>query len=282
MKTPSPATSRHTPVRAVAVLAIVGAAFLLTGCIPSAAPAPTTTDAPPGTAAPTATATASPTANPNGIEKLNGADIIGQSLTNSLETKSVHLTGSYTAPAPKTAKPATPSPSPGAGTQAVTVDLTGSATTFKATFIIGTSTVELRRLDNDVYMKTNQQAAAQLGEPRLAKGFLKYGPGDAMVKSWLALTDAPTMLKTILQANVTGLTYTAGSITTAGNDPAIQVLITENSRLAGTLLVATTGKPFPLKLTMADDTGTADFTYANWGLDPAVSAPAVTEMAPAG
>ncbi|NYE94489.1 hypothetical protein FHU41_000710 [Psychromicrobium silvestre] len=269
--------TRHSAARAAGVVALAVVGFLLAGCTPQAS-TPATSNQSTSELTSTSPVTASASATPNGIEKLNGSDIVAQTITNALVAKSVHLTGSFTAPA--SANTATPSPTPAPHSEAVTIDLTGSATKFTATFIVGDRSIEMRRLNNVIYMKTNQQAALQLGEPRLAQGFVKYGVEDPMVKSWLAFTDAPTMIKNILQADVPGLTYTTGSVTTSGNVPAIQALITENNRLAGTLLVATTGKPYPLRLTMADETGTADFTMTGWAMPPVVTTPAANEMAP--
>jgi hypothetical protein len=163
--------------------------------------------------------------------------------------------------------------------KSVTISVSGSGTNFSGTFILSERSVELRRVDENVYMKANAVASTQLGDARLASGFIKYAVDDPAVTTWLQFTDPAITLKSILQSETAGMTFTTGSSTTIDGTPAVQVLITENNRLAGTLTVAATGKPLPLKLTLADDTGTADLTFTNWAKVPAVATPSPTEMA---
>jgi hypothetical protein len=136
---------------------------------------------------------------------------------------------------------------------------------------LGTS-LEVIRSANSVYVKGNKVFAARLGAALGVKI-----PADtwltSTVKGPLAQTAAFTKITTELPLILSGTgKVTKGTSTKINGQPTITIK-QQHKLYTGTLYVATTGQPYPLKLTKTGEE-TGEVTFTNWNDPVTVTAPA--------
>lgn len=251
---------RNAATRFGAVLLAV--TLCLTGCASEqSAPVPTVVTIAPSIGAKDA----------NGIEKLSSAKLIDAVLNAVRKAGAVHMTGNYTQPTPvdEVGKPVVDPANP---PRSLTMDLTGTSTKFEATFTSGSLSAEMKRLDDDVYLTGNQAFAAQLGDVRASAGFVKFSADDSRLVPWLAMTDPGAVLGSVLDDTRDGVAYAIGS-TSADPTPNVQLEVSVNNAMAGTVTISTVGAPVPLGFAIVDPTGEGDFSFDAWGKKVTVKAP---------
>lgn len=122
---------------------------------------------------------------------------------------------------------------------------------------------EVVRVGDDVYLRTDRAGYVKLAGARGAEligdRWLRTGPTDARFSSFEELTNRDKLIDGLLSPRGT---LTKGEATTVRGTPAITLRSADDK---GTLAVATTGPPYPLRLASgprSDSSGEIDF--AEW------------------
>lgn len=257
-----------------AALTVTLAACCLTGCaategqetvaLPTArvtpsdsTPSPTASD----TASPTPTPSPSVTAKANGIERRTGS----QAVTSTLQANRINpvrVTGSYT-----TKELTLEAPEAKAKTtedQTISIAVTGAPSAFSAKLSAGKQKARIIRVNKEVYIKGNNSLAKSLGIAAVQKNWVKFSVSDTRITKWLRFANVWDLLDTVLKNPGKGVTHEvkAAGVSTA-SEPTARIDIIDNRNSSGWVLVASTGKPLPIQLKIADHTGSLSLQFTN-------------------
>jgi hypothetical protein len=193
----------------------------------------------------------SPSASSNGVAALSAQEILDKASAAAKAQKSVYVKGSGTS-----------------GADSVAVDLklrngggaVGSITTGGATIqLISTGTTVYIKADKAFWTSFGNDAAAQV----IGDRWVKAPATDASFKDLASMGDFTAAIESFLSPSGT---LTKGSEKTIDGTAAVGV---QSSN--GTLWVATTGDPLPIKI---ESSGSGGLTFADWGAVVDVTAPA--------
>jgi hypothetical protein len=137
------------------------------------------------------------------------------------------------------------------------------------------STVEAIRINDTLYIKGNRKFNYHLEQKlgvKVPAGVWLKGPAAGVLSNVGTATDIHVEVLLLLSGNGP---VTKGTATTIAGQPAITVKRTQQPQklYEGTLYIATTGQPYPLKLTKTGKE-TGQTTFSNWNDPIDVSAPA--------
>lgn len=220
-----------------AALALAGL-LLLTGCT-GAEPAPV----------PTPTHVALETFPPgepagNGVEHLSGADVLSAAIAAIDDQPGMSFDLDYR-------------------------DAAGLETAVAFTGRVGAARAEIRTPDGTLDLVLGPDAGTASGTGALGAAYglddapQCFAAGDAVFDDWAAFLDPGTLLRT-LTARVT---LARGGIT-PGDPPTVDVILDAGSGTVGTLVVAAAGPALPVRLVLADETGSAVLDVTGWeGVD---------------
>ncbi|AZI58834.1 hypothetical protein EH165_12490 [Nakamurella antarctica] len=149
----------------------------------------------------------------------------------------------------------------------ISIDSRGTDDSYVAELIIGNLSASVVRKGEDVYLKANDEFAQRLLLPRMVTSWLHLKVSDQRAKDFITLTSPVGLIGLVLKNPDPSVAYTTGSITTVSEGTGVQVLLTENNLLVGTAVVASRGVPWPLRVRIADSTGSVDFTMKDWNVE---------------
>jgi hypothetical protein len=132
---------------------------------------------------------------------------------------------------------------------------------------------EILRISSTVYLKGNPAFYTRLFHRRVhvPAGAWLAGPASGGLSGYARLTDLGSRLRLLLSA---AGPLSKGRVTTVAGRPVIE-LKSEAKLSAGSLYVATTGEPYPLKIVKhGHETGST--TFSGWNQPVALRAPAST------
>ncbi len=223
-----------------ATVAVAAASMLLAGCGDKTAAAPTAA-----------------TPSGNGIAALPAADIMTRAEKAVTDAKSFHAAG--------TAKEDSG--------DSYTIDLKESGSNLLATFTLSGMRLEVLAFDGRSYVRADPKFLASTGItlPKvsadvLAKSWIKPAPGDTTFSD---MTDGFGLDELLDQSGE----LTKGDVTQIDGKPAI---VLNDVKDTGSVYVATTGEPLPLKAT---DGNGGVMTFSEFGAEfPEIKAPAAGEI----
>lgn len=136
---------------------------------------------------------------------------------------------------------------------------------------------EVVRVGNDVYLRTDKAGYAKLAGARGAEligdRWLKTGPTDSRFESFQELTNRDKLIDGLLSPRGT---LTKGEATTVRGTPAIMLRSADDK---GTLAVATTGPPYPLRLAAgpkSDSSG--EINFGEWNAPVTLNPPSADKV----
>jgi hypothetical protein len=199
----------------------------------------------------------SPTPADNGVARLSADEILAKAKAALQGAEAVRIKGSA-----------------GRGTERTDIDMRYSGSNAQGKISVGGQQIELRRIGQTVYLKGSREfwtSAANAAAAELLTGkWLKTSLADPRFAPLAEFTDLSKAADGILDPE--GTARKGGRKTIAGT-PAIALV---DSKEGGALYVATTGKPYPLRIEPKDakdpkEDGTMTFT--DFGKKVAVPAP---------
>lgn len=132
---------------------------------------------------------------------------------------------------------------------------------------------EILRIGSTVYLKGNPAFYRRLFHRRVhvPAGAWLAGSASGGLSGFASLTDLGSRLRLLLRA---AGPMSKGGVTTLAGHPVVEVK-TEAKLFSGSLFIATTGKPYPLKIVKhGHETGST--TFSGWDQPVALRAPAST------
>lgn len=252
---PSAAATSAAPSTAVPSASGSGAA----SGSPSAAP-PATESAAPSTPAPSdspAPTSSGAVTGPNGVEKLDGEEILQRAQDAGSAASSVHVKGDVKR-----------------ASQSVSLDVRTNNTEGTGKVRSGGQDLQLRLVDSTVYVRGDKALYAQFGSQskRLEGKWLKASSTNQSFAKLTAFFNIRQLIGTVLKP---GETLRKGAKTTIHGQDAIAL---KDSKGA-TLYVALDGPPYPLRIQAGPggaSSGRMDFT--DWNKKVAVDAPATDSV----
>lgn len=139
---------------------------------------------------------------------------------------------------------------------------TGDTRSWTADITIDGAATSLVVAEGEAWVNPSPGVASLLGT--VAGEWACVSPEDPAVQRWAPLLQ-PVDLVADLTTDAAGLSAPA--------DGTVDLLLGEDGA-AGVLTVTTTGRPLPVRLVRADDTGTVDLAFTDWGADPDLTPPA--------
>jgi hypothetical protein len=140
----------------------------------------------------------------------------------------------------------------------------------------GPLSFELVRVGENVYIKGSSQFYKHFGGTEAAKllqgKWLKAPAGSGEFRTLGGLTDIHALFDTLL-AEERGASLARGATSTVNGQKVVAV---QNKSKGGVLYVATTGKPFPIRVSKSGGTG-GTVTFSDWNAPGTISAPAASE-----
>lgn len=211
--------------------------------------------------------TSTPSFESNGIEQLP-IDQVAAAVTEAMNhAATVHMTGSYQEPAPVDDSGRLVE-NPSAPARTVTFDVVGTPTRFHALLAIDDLTVELHRDGATVLALGNDRAAAVLGNPELAHGWVSCPVDIEWLQPWLVFTDAPALVAKVLHsqdARPSEESILAVGPVIPGENPVLQLDATSQGKATGTVTVQAQGAPLPVEIYLSDASGNAEVSFTDWG-----------------
>lgn len=178
----------------------------------------------------------------------------------------VHLTGTYQEPASDLAQ------------RTVTFDVIGTSTRSFAAITVADLTLELHRDGDRVVAHGNEALAAAVALPALANSWVECSTADEWLRPWLSLADPRAILGPVLDPSRNGSAVSVGPVR-AGDPPVVQLDVSADRRVTGTMTVAAVGPPLPYTLAVSDGTGSGAFTFTAWGV---AAVPDMPDVGPVG
>ncbi|AZI57427.1 hypothetical protein EH165_03885 [Nakamurella antarctica] len=161
------------------------------------------------------------------------------------------------------------------------IDTKGTQDVYTATLVIGDLSADVIHDASGVYVKGNKEMAERIEQPDLTNGWVHWANLDPRAQSLIALTSPVSLIGIALNNPEPLLSYTTGSLTAGVEGEGVQVLLTEQNVLVGTILVSTIGAPWPLHALISDPTGSIDLSMTEWDTPITVAAPtALVEAKP--
>jgi len=190
----------------------------------------------------------------NGVASKSATEILAASKAAVASASSVHVMGKTTQ-----------------GRLSASLDLTLSTAGGTAQVSLPGGSFELIRIGETLYLKANPALYRTLGISAPAGTWLKAPTGNAQVGTLVVFTELAGEVDNLLR---TSGEIVKGSVTTANGQPAIE-LKQRTQVYSGKLYVATTGKPYPIKLV---DRGlvAGQISFSEWNKPVSLSAPAKT------
>jgi hypothetical protein len=190
----------------------------------------------------------------NGIEKLSAKDALAKAQAAVSAVSSMHAAGTISQ-----------------GGKTLTLDVTAGKDQGQGTVDVGGGQLELRFVDGTAYMRGEASALTAMGAPAaaatLAAGkWLKSSATNGDFAGFVSLLDIKQFTDQLLTPKGTP---TAGKLTEINGAKAYTLIDPEGN---GTLYIAATGQPFPLRVEKTGtDGGKVDFS--DFGADLNVAAP---------
>ena len=220
----------------------------LAGCSSSGDSA-TQSPTPTASASPSASATAEPVGKPNGVESLRPKKILNRARAAALGARSVTMIG--TSPA-------------------ASLDLVVTKDASDGSRSAGETTLQTRVVDGVIYVKGDQAYWTQAFNKKAAKKIgNKWVAGELSnpkLKSFRQTSTLKPLMDQFLKADGAG---EVGEVGVAQGQPAVPITSPN-----GTTWIATTGRPYPLLITSAPETGEdATVEFTKWDKKVVITAP---------
>jgi hypothetical protein len=197
---------------------------------------------------------ASPSPSDNGVARLSADEILAKAKAALQGAEAVRIKGSA-----------------GRGTERTDIDMRYAGSNAQGKISVGGQQIELRRIGQTVYLKGSREfwtSAANAAAAELLTGkWLKTSLADPRFAPLAEFTDLSKAADGILDPEGTAR---KGARKTIAGTPAIALL---DSKDGGALYVATTGKPYPLRIEPKDPKEDGTMTFSDFGKKVAVPAP---------
>lgn len=180
----------------------------------------------------------------NGIEHLTGADVLRESLAAIGRAEGVQFAFAFDD-----------------GSRALEVRYDGRP---------GAATATITTVDGVLDLALGEESGTARGTGDLAARYALTGTAtclpadDPVFAEWAGVLDLETLLRDLTAA----VTLRRGALVD-GDPPTVDVVLESAGGVVGSLVVSARGEPLPLRLTLADESGSAELQVTGWGTAPA-------------
>lgn len=199
----------------------------------------------------------------NGLWLLSG-DAAADSVVDAVRAAgSVHYTGTFTE---LTAGTTEAEPAPG---RSLAVDYRGRPGAANARVTAGDLEFEVVVVDGRTYVRGNAAYAERTGLDAVQQGFVCSVGEETLLDEWSPLL-RPTDLVASLLESTESLTVEPPD----GDATTVSVVVGASEAPVGAMAVARSGPPLPVSFAAGDGSGDGAFSFAEWGGEVDVTAPA--------